>query len=90
MWACAFPAPSLPLLARDSSVFYARTVLSKLSRNRRTSGTVDRVTGHQLGVGKTLVDVSLMMFDLVQDQVAFNQNRNLAIRDSSLMSSGLL
>jgi hypothetical protein len=52
----------------------------EVEQEQAHTGTVNRVTGHQLRVRKTLIDVLVDDVRFVQDQITFDQNRDLAVR----------
>ena len=52
----------------------------KVEQEQTHAGTVNRVTRHELWMRKTLVDVFVDDVGLIQDQIALDQDRHLAIR----------
>ena len=53
--------------------------LLKIEQEQTHAGTVHWVSGHQLGMGEALVDVLVDDVRLVQNQIALDQDRHLAV-----------
>src|SRR5674476_1235090 len=65
--------------ARLKRGYVHKQLFLKIEQKQTNPGPIDRVARHQLGVRKTLVNVFVDDVRLVQNQVALNQNRHLAV-----------